>query len=115
MERQNSNGIGYYLRIDGVWYEIPTLKIPTGQNPDTQNPEIQNPDKFKIPTGSKSRQVKIPTGLKSRQVKIPTGSKSRNYILLYIMNFCITNFSLLRIMSGPKISSTKIAKYTEFL
>ena len=76
-----------------IWSEIPKLEIPTHQNPDTQNPEIQNPDKFKI----------------------PTGSKSRNYILLYITNFCITNFSLLRITSGPKISLTKIAKYTEFL
>ena len=55
--------------LQRVWYEIPKLKIPTGQNPETQNPEIQNPDRFKIPTGSKSRQAKIPTGSKSRKVK----------------------------------------------
>ena len=39
------------------------------QNPETQNPEIQNPDKFKI----------------------PTGSKSRNYILLYTVLIQLTN------------------------
>src|SRR5436190_23640338 len=70
-----------YIRIMMTIMRVPSkilkLKIPTGQNPETQNPEIQNPDKFKIPTGSKSRQVKIPTGPKSRQVKIPTGPKSR--------------------------------------
>src|SRR6266487_948063 len=48
--------------LNRVPSKIPKLKIPTGQNPETQNPEIQNPDRFKIPTGTKSRQVKIPTG-----------------------------------------------------
>jgi len=43
-----------------VWSEIPTFKVLTVQNPETQNPEIQNPDRFKILTGTKSRQVKIP-------------------------------------------------------
>ena len=57
--------------------KIPKLKIPTGQNPETQNPEIQNPDRFKIPTGSKSRQVKIPTGSKSRHI---TGGKISIYL-----------------------------------
>ena len=63
-----------YFTIFIYWVpsKIPKLKIPTGQNPETQNPEIQNPDRFKIPTGSKSRQVKIPTCQNPDRVKIPT-------------------------------------------
>src|SRR5437762_3827750 len=85
-----------YFRVPS---EIPKLKIPTGQNPETQNPEIQNPDRFKIPTGSKSRQVKIPTGSKSRQAKIPTGSKSRQ---AKIPRFC--NSSTGRCTTSRKIT-----------
>src|SRR5215213_126365 len=94
-----------YQLYSWVPSKIPKLKIPTGQNPENQNPEIQNPDRFKIPTGSKSRQVKIPTGSKSRQVKIPTGSKSRQ-IKKYI---CVTR-SVLYLFThnifAPTLSTT---------
>ena len=82
-----------------VWYEIPKLKIPTGQNPETQNPEIQNPDRFKIPTGSKSRQVKIPTGQNpdiSLAAKFQYTCVTQSVLYLFIHNIFAPTLSTIK-------------------
>src|SRR5436305_14449200 len=89
--------------------KIPKLKIPTGQNPETQNPEIQNPDRFKVPTGSKSRQVKIPTGSKSRQVKIPTGQNPDISLAAKFQYTCVTQsvlYLFIHNIFAPTLSTT---------
>ena len=95
------------------------------QNPETQNPDrpksrnsksrnpksrqVQNPDRFKILTGSKSRQVKIPTGSKSRQVKIPTGQNPDISLAAKFQYTCVTQsvlYLFIHNIFAPTLSTT---------